>query len=85
MLIRMVVAGQGYDGPDLYFCKLDVPEEAIEEGHHYDLAKVHAKNYGFEGQMIAFDENDNPRRLFDLFNWDSASVFKHSTKRFNKS
>ena len=56
MLIKMVVAGQGYDGPDLYFCKLDVPEDAFDEGHHYDLAIAHAKDYGFEGQMIAFDE-----------------------------
>ena len=85
MIIKMVVAGQGYDGPDLYFCKLDVPEDAFDEGHHYDLAIAHAKDYGFEGQMIAFDEYDNPRRMFDLFNWDKASVFKHSTKSFNKS
>ena len=83
MIIKMVVAGQGYDGPDLYFCKLDVPEDAFDEGHHYDLAIAHAKDYGFEGQMIAFDEYDNPRRLFDLFNWDSASVFTHFS--FNKS
>ena len=77
MTIRMVVAGQGFDGPDLYFCKLNVSDYQIENGLHYEYAVSHAKEHGFEGEMVAFDENDNPKPLFQLFNWESASVYDH--------
>ena len=77
MIIKMVVAGQGFDGPDLYFCKLDMSEKDIHNGNHYDFAKLHAKKHGFDGEMVAFDENDNPKPLFDLIKWETASVYKH--------
>lgn len=76
MIVRMVVAAHGLDGPDLYFCKVDCSQEQYDNGDHYDAAKSAAKDNDYEGSMVAFDENDPPKPLFDLFNWDSASTFK---------
>ncbi len=76
MIVKMVVAAQGQDGPDLYFCKVDCTEQQYADGDHYDRAKEAAEENGYEGSMIAFDEHDPPKPLFGLFNWESASVFK---------
>jgi len=76
MTIKMVIAASGFDGPDLYFCKVECNEEQYENGDHYDCAKEAAAESGYEEPMVAFDENDSPKPLFNLFTWDSASTFK---------
>ena len=75
MIVKVVVAGNGFDGPDFYFCKVECNQEQYDNGEHYDAAKSAAANNGYDSPMVAFDENDPPKLLFDLFNWDSASVF----------
>jgi hypothetical protein len=84
VIIRMMVAGQSLDGPDLYFCKLNVSEDQIENGLHYEYAVQHAKENGFYGEMVAFDEDDYPWPLGFLFVryaklWESAMVIDLTT------
>lgn len=76
--VRMVVAGHGINGPDFYFCKLNVTELQIEYGMHYEYAVTHAGDNYLGGDMVAFCEDDPPKPLFTLFEWESASVFDHS-------
>jgi len=76
MIVRMVVAAHGNDGPDLYFCKVECSQEQYDDGDHYDSAEFSADANGYGHPMVTFDENDPPKPLFDLFNWDSASTFK---------
>mgnify|MGYP006296098541 CR=1 FL=1 len=75
MIVRMVVAGNGCDGPDLYFCKVECDQEQYDEGEHYDRAKEAAQEYGLEAPLVAFDENDPPKPLFGLFQWKSATTY----------
>lgn len=75
MKIKTVVAGNGFDGPDFYFCIVDCNQQQYDNGDHYDVVKKAAENYGFEEPMVVFDENDNPKGLFDLFVWESADTF----------
>lgn len=78
--LKMVVAATNANGePDLFFCKVICSEEQYQEGRHYDAAKRKAEQEGYEGQMVAFDERDPPKRLFDLFVWNSAEVVDAST------
>lgn len=77
MVCKMVVAATNAGGePDLYFCKVDCAEQDYQLGWHYEAAKNAAKDNGYEGEMVAFDENDPPKPLFNLFNWDSATVYQ---------
>lgn len=76
MIVKMVVAAQGNDGPDLYFCKVACSEEQYNEGEHYRRAEKAANDYGYEGSMVAFDEKDPPKPLFGLFDWDTATTYK---------
>lgn len=75
MVIKMVVAAQGYDGPDLYFCKVKCSQDQYDDGEHYECAEDAARQLGYEKPMVAFDENDPPKPLFSLFNWESASLY----------
>jgi hypothetical protein len=73
--LKMVVAATNANGePDLFFCKVICSKEQYEEGDHYDAAKDQAKLEGYESEMVAFDENDPPKSLFELFVWNSAEV-----------
>jgi len=76
MIINMVVAANGFDGPDLYFCKIECSQEQYDNGDHYERAKEAASDNGYEGPMVAFDQNDSPKALFNLFQWDTATVFR---------
>jgi hypothetical protein len=76
MTINMVVAANGFDGPDFYFCKVECSQAQYNDGEHYDAAKRAARGNGYDDPMVAFDENDPPKPLFKMFNWDSASTFK---------
>lgn len=80
MIVRVVIAGTNGNGdPDFYFCKVDAPEDAIAEGDHYVAARIQAQTDGYEGEMVAFDEDDirdGPKFLLDQFVWDSATTVK---------
>jgi hypothetical protein len=69
MEIKCVVACRNASGEsDFYFCKVECSED------HYELAEDSAREEGYEGPMVVFDENDGPDFLFDHFVWESASV-----------
>lgn len=73
---KVVVAATNANGEsDFYFCKVKCEKWAFDEGRHYEIAKEAAKENGYEGEMVAFDELDPPKGLFELFEWDSASYF----------
>lgn len=77
MEIKCVVACRNCEGsPDFYFCKVTLAEAAYDVGAHYDLAEDSAREEGYEGPYVVFDENDGPDWLFDHFVWESASVLK---------
>lgn len=74
-LVRMVVACQGEDGPDFYFCKLRVLAADRDSGVCYDAAKSQADSEGYGGPMVAYDETDAAGdALLPLFQWEAASV-----------
>jgi hypothetical protein len=76
MIIQMVVAANGFDGPDFYFCKVDCSQQQYDNGEHYDIAKSAAKDNGYDEPMVPFDRNDPPgRSFFDLFEWESATTY----------
>jgi hypothetical protein len=75
MEIKCVVACRNASGEsDFYFCKVECSEEQYDVGDHYELAEDSAREEGYEGPMVVFDENDGPDFLFDHFVWESASV-----------
>jgi hypothetical protein len=77
METKVVVASFNASGePDFYFCKIECTEQQYNNGEHYERAEKAASENGYEGPMVAFDQKDPPKPLFDLFKWDSASVFK---------
>jgi hypothetical protein len=76
MFIKMIVAAQGYDGPDLFFCKVNCSKEDYENGLHYEEAEKAAAKAGYEKPMVAMDENDPAgQAILDKFVWDSATIY----------
>lgn len=75
MIIKCVVACRNAEGAsDFYFCKVDLPEDEYDIGTHYELAEDAASAEGYDGPMVAFDENDGPDWLFEHFIWESADT-----------
>lgn len=75
MTVKCVVACRNAEGvSDFFFCKVDCSQQDYDNGEHYDRAENYASNQGYEGPMVAFDENDGPAFLFDHFVWESAST-----------
>ena len=76
--LRMMVAcDYNSNGePDIYFCKVRCRRIEYNMGDHYPLAERKAKDEGYEGRMVSFDEHDAAgRAIVDHFVWDSASTF----------
>ncbi|NDD54932.1 hypothetical protein EBZ39_13890 [bacterium] len=75
MTVRCVVACRNAEGtPDFYFCRVECTEKQYDVGMHYDVAEEQARDEGYEGPMVVYDENDGPEFLFEHFTWESASV-----------
>jgi hypothetical protein len=74
---KVVVAATNASGEsDFFFCKVNCTEVDHGVGRHYEIAKDAAKDNGYEGSMVAFDELDSPaKELFKMFEWDSASLY----------
>lgn len=74
---NVVVAATNASGEsDFFFCKVNCTEADYGVGRHYEIAKDAAKDNGYEGPMVAFDELDSPaKELFKMFEWDSASLY----------
>ena len=78
MIINCVVACRNCEGvPDFFFCKAECSQEEYDVGKHYDIAEDAAREEGYEGSFVVYDENDGPDWLFDNFVWKSASVFSN--------
>ena len=73
--IRMIVASCNAIGePDLFFCKVFASPKQVDNGDHYERAKQAASDDGYEGDMVAFDENDSAgKAMLPLFVWDTAT------------
>ncbi len=67
MQVKTIVGGWSSEGPDLYFCIVDCTTNQYGNGQHYITAQEAAKEYGFDEPMVAFDEHDPPKAMFDLF------------------
>lgn len=73
MVVRCIVACYGYDGPDLYFCKVECTEGEFNNGLHYRKAEEKAEADGYDGPMVTMDENDpGGRNILDKFVWESV-------------
>jgi len=73
--VKIVVVGEVFDGPDLYFCIVRCRECQYDKGEHYEAAKEQALEAGYDGPLVAIDEHDRPQSLFDLFQWETASLY----------
>jgi hypothetical protein len=77
MLINMVIAGTNANGDsDLFFCKVDISEQGYADGEHFTAAQEYAQDEGYEGPFVVFDQYSPPKPMFDLFEWNTASVIK---------
>jgi len=73
-LIKCVVAGSNANGePDFWFVIVRATQQQYDSGEHYKAAKAHADDNGFESSL-AYDENDPPKPLFEMFKWDTADT-----------
>ena len=76
MKVQCCVAGEGSNGPDLWFVVIDCTNEQYENGDHYIAAKEWATSQDIDGPYVVFDENDPPgNNLMKLFIWASATVY----------
>jgi hypothetical protein len=77
MRTKCVVACTNAEGcPDFYFCTVECSGSDYDAGRHYDAARKSARDEGYEGEMVVFDENDGPDFLFNHFVWESATTVK---------
>lgn len=76
-IVRMIVAGTNGQGePDFFFLKISCSQEQYDNGDHYAEAKSIARESGYEGPFVAFDEHDHALRgILDHFVWDSADTY----------
>lgn len=80
MKIRMIVACTNDRGaPDFFCCIVQCDEDEYEAGAHYDRAKAAAKEDGYSGEMVAFDEYDQSATILESFwtnyNWTIESIY----------
>lgn len=77
MRIKCVTAATNPNGdPDFHFCIVEATEDEIGEGDHYGAARKQAEADDYGGQMVTFDEHDDPGFLMDQFEWSTATVVK---------
>ena len=77
-VVKVVVTGVGYDGPDLYFVKVVCSQEKYDNGDHYEAAKnwVGENFLNVDNISWACDDKDPAKAVLTLFNWDKASIIK---------
>lgn len=74
---KVVVGGEGHNGPELYFVKVICNQSQYDEGLHYEAAKEWVQeNFDADGPFWACDENDPANLVHELFNWTTASCTK---------
>ncbi len=56
--------------PEFWTCAVEVTDEDIENGRHYELAKENAEYNAYEEPMIAFDADDQAaKQLIETGEW----------------
>lgn len=77
MQIKCVVACNNAAGnPDFYFCTVACTDEQYDAGEHCDVAEHAAREEGYEGPFVVYDEHDGPDWLFNYFVWASATALR---------
>lgn len=77
MNIKCIVAATNSNGePDLYFVTVNATEEQIENGRHYDAAKAHAEQAGYEPALCYDEECSAGKAMLPLFQWETVSTIK---------
>lgn len=73
--VKTVTACTNSEGsPDFTFSVIRCTQDQYDEGDHYEAAKDQAREDGYEGEMVVFDENDianGPTWLIGFFEWTS--------------
>jgi hypothetical protein len=77
-VVRVVVGGVGYEGPDMWFVKVICNQEQLDEGLHYEAAKNWVGENILNADDInwACDDKDPAKAILDCFNWDTARIVK---------
>ncbi len=71
--VRVIVACDTGDGPDLAFVIVRCREDQYHEGDHYTAAESWATGQGYEPPMVSFDEFDPAgKAIVRHFVWESA-------------
>jgi hypothetical protein len=75
-VVKVVVAGEGYNGPDMWFVKVICNQEQLDNGDHYEAAKEWVRNNVSAADCIDWvcDDKDPAKAVLKLFNWDTAST-----------
>lgn len=76
-IIKCIVACTNANGdPDLFFVKVKCTDKQFENGDHYDSAKAHAEQQGYE-PFLAYDEVDSAgKAMLVLGEWDSFDTIQ---------
>lgn len=73
--LKVVVACSNANGaPDLVPVNVTCTATQYQTGEHYDRAKAFAEEHGYEEPMVAIDENDPPKMLFELYVWPTIAT-----------
>jgi hypothetical protein len=77
-VVRVVVGGVGYDGPDMWFVKVICDQEQLDNGDHYEAAKNWVGENILNADDInwACDDKDPAKAILSCFNWDTAKFVK---------
>lgn len=75
LFVKTVIACTDAMGtPSFTFSVVRCSKEQYAEGDHYAAAEQQAEEDGYEGSMVAYDENDGPEWLFERFQWDEIDT-----------
>lgn len=79
--VRCIVSARNAGGePDLFFVKVIANGDQLDDGQHYEAAKLKCLEEGYEPHL-AYDELDSAgKSMLDLFEWDTASTVNISNK-----
>lgn len=73
--IKCVVACHSSSGtPELIPTIVECNVEEYHNGDHYEMAKIYAKEQGYEFPMVVFDECDGSKWIFDKLFSDTTKV-----------
>lgn len=80
--VRCIYVGTNASGePDFDACIVEMTEEEIHAGFHYEVVGEYARRQAFEEPLVVMDENDaGGKRLLEFFHWASAPVINEGNE-----